>query len=145
MSGAARAGLDPLLRASPLPPVVRARIGAEIIATYAEVRWRMLRGDIRDVVATLRGETDDVHDLSDARRMGIRLGRAVRRTLDPLPFDSRCLMRSLVLQRMLARRGVVCRLVIGVRPGETLEAHAWIEHGGLPLLPTLGYEPLTVL
>ena len=54
-------------------------------------------------------------------------------------------MRSLVLLRMLARRGVVCRLVIGVRPGETLEAHAWIEHDGHPLLPTLGYERLTVL
>ena len=41
--------------------------------------------------------------------------------------------------------GVVCQLVIGVRPGEKFEAHAWIEHGGHPLLPTLGYERLTVL
>jgi hypothetical protein len=54
-------------------------------------------------------------------------------------------MSSLVLLRMLARRGVVCRLIIGVQPGEQLKAHAWIEHEGLPLLPTLGYEPLTVL
>ena len=115
------------------------------MATYAEVRWRMLRGDIRAVVETLRRDVADRHELSDARRMGIRLGRPVRRTLDPLPFDSRCLMSSLVLMRMLARRGVVCRLVIGVRPGDAFTAHAWIEHAGLPLLPTLGYEPLTVL
>ena len=105
----------------------------------------MLRADIRDVVGTLRGEAVDLHEPGDARQIGIRLGRSVRLTLDPLPFDSRCLMRSLVLLRMLARRGVSCRLVIGVRPGNVFEAHAWIEHAGLPLLPTLGYEPLTVL
>ena len=35
-----------------------------------------------------------------------RLGRAVMRTLDPLPLDSRCLVRSLVLTTLLARRGV---------------------------------------
>lgn len=105
----------------------------------------MLRGDIREVVGELRGEALDLHGFSDARRVGIRLARPVRRTLDPLPWDSRCLMSALVLLRMLARRGIVCRLVIGVRPGDVFQAHAWIEHGGSPLLPTLGYEPLTVL
>ena len=90
-------------------------------------------------------EAPRVHEPYAAYRIGRRLGHPVRRTLDPLPWDSRCLMRSLVLLRMLARRGVVCELVIGVRPGETFEAHAWIGHEGHPLLPTLGYEPLTVL
>ena len=145
MSTPGRADFNPLLRRSPLPPLARARIAAEIVGTYAEVRWRMLRGDIRDVVGALRGEAVDLHELSDARRIGLRLGRPVRRTLDPLPFDSRCLMRSLVLLRMLARRGIVCTLVIGVRSGDGFEAHAWIEHDGAPLLPTLGYQPLTTL
>ena len=116
-----------------------------IVATYARVRGRMFRGDVREVVDVLRQGAVDVHDPYDAYRIGRRLGQPVRRTLDPLPWDSRCLMRSLVLLRMLARRGVVCQLVIGVRPGEKFEAHAWIEHDGHPLLPTLGYERLTVL
>jgi hypothetical protein len=128
-----------------MPADLRIRIAVEIVVTYARVRRRMLRGDVREVVAALREGAVDEYDPYAAYRIGRRLGQPVRRTLDPLPWDSRCLMRSLVLLRMLARRSVVCQLVIGVRPGETFEAHAWIEHEGHPLLPTLGYERLTVL
>jgi len=128
-----------------MPADLRLRVAVEIVTSYLEVRWRMFRGDVRAVVAALRAGAVDRHDAVSAYRIGRRLGQPVRRTLDPLPWDSRCLMRSLVLLRMLARRGVVCDLVIGVRPGETFEAHAWIEHEGHPLLPTLGYERLTVL
>jgi hypothetical protein len=128
-----------------MPADLRLRIALEIVGTYLQVRRRMLREDVTAVVESLRGDASDAHSPYDAYRIGRRLGQPVRRTLDPLPWDSRCLMRSLVLMRMLARRGVVCRLVIGVRPGEKFEAHAWIEHDGHPLLPTLGYERLTVI
>ena len=144
MSPAAAPDVDRLLRRR-MPAGLRARIALEIVATYGEVRVRMLRGDVRQVVADLRGDAVDLHPPLVAHRIGRRLGQPVRRTLDPLPWDSRCLMRSLVLLGMLARRGVVCDLVIGVRSGETFAAHAWVEHGGHPLLPTLGYEPLTTL
>ena len=144
MSAAVGPTVERLLRKR-MPLDLRLRIGFEIVITYAEVRWRMFRGDVRDAVAALREGAVDLHDPYDAYRIGRRLRQVVRRTLDPLPWDSRCLMRSLVLLRMLARRGVVCQLVIGVRPGETFEAHAWIEHGRHPLLPTLGYERLTVI
>ena len=144
MTAAAGPEVERLLRRR-MPADLRVRVALEIVATYLQVRRRMLRGDVRDVVARLRDGAIDAHDPYVAYRIGRRLGQPVRRTLDPLPWDSRCLMRSLVLLRMLARRGVVCELVIGVRPGETLEAHAWIEHDGHPLLPTLGYERLTVL
>jgi hypothetical protein len=144
MSASATPQVERLLRKR-MPADLRLRVALEIVMTYAEVRWRMLRGDVSRVVDTLRADAVDAHEPYDAYRIGRRLGQPVRRTLDPLPWDSRCLMRSLVLLRMLARRGVVCRLVIGVRPGEKFEAHAWIEHGGHPLLPTLGYERLTVL
>ena len=128
-----------------MPARLRIRIAVEIVVTYVQVRRRMIRGDVREVVTALREGAVDAYEPYPAVRIGRRLGEPVRRTLDPLPWDSRCLMRSLVLLRMLARRGVVCRLVIGVRPGEKFEAHAWIEHEGQPLLPTLGYERLTVL
>ena len=144
MSAVSSAQVERLLRKR-MPADLRLRVALEIVATYGRVRVRMLRGDVRQVVDALRAGAVDAHDPYDAYRIGRRLGQPVRRTLDPLPWDSRCLMRSLVLLRMLARRGVVCRLVIGVRPGETFEAHAWIEHDGHPLLPTMGYERLTVL
>lgn len=145
MLGRSDAEIQALLRRGGLPAGLRVQIALEIVATYAEVRCRLAGSDITKVVRVLRGRSANRHAAVEARRMGVRLGRPVRRTLDPLPFDSRCLMRSLVLLRMLSRRGVLCDLVIGVRPGEAFQAHAWIEYEGLPLLPTLAYQPLTVL
>lgn len=142
---AAQAGQPERLLRKRMPADLRVKVAVEIVATYGEVRWRMLRSEVTRVVNALRQGAVDLHTPYDAYRIGRRLAQPVRRTLDPLPWDSRCLMRSLVLLRMLARRGIVCQLVIGVRPGERFEAHAWIEHGGHPLLPTLGYERLTVL
>ena len=66
----------------------------------------------------------------------MRLGRAVTRTLPLLPTESRCLMRSLVLTSLLARRGLPSRVVIGVKSGGEFGAHAWVEHEGEPVLPT---------
>ena len=70
---------------------------------------------------------------------GLRLGRAVAKTLTKLPADSRCLMQSVVLTAMLERRATPVTLVIGVQqPGETFGAHAWVELDGTALLPTGG-------
>lgn len=145
MSATTGAQTEPLLRPGRASPVLRLRLAQEIVSTYVEVRRLMRSADIATVVDTLRAGATDRHEAVDARRLGKRLRRPVRRTLDPLPWDSRCLMRSLVLLRMLARRGVVCHLVIGVSPGSVFEAHAWIEHDGRPLLPTLDFAPLTTL
>ena len=54
-----------------------------------------------------------------------------------MPFDSRCLVRSLVLTSMLDRRGIRSRLVIGVSVEPSFSAHAWVECDGRPLLPPL--------
>ena len=71
---------------------------------------------------------------------GARLGSVVGRVLGPLPVESRCLMRSLVLTQLLARRDIPSRLVIGVRPGAAFGAHAWVELDGTPVLPPGGDE-----
>jgi hypothetical protein len=51
-----------------------------------------------------------------------------------VPGDTRCLARSLVLTRLLARRGIPAKLVIGARGGPDFLAHAWVEHSGEPVL-----------
>jgi hypothetical protein len=49
-----------------------------------------------------------------------------------------CLTRSLVLQWVLARRGIGTDLKVGVRnEGEGLQAHAWLECGGVPVNDTV--------
>lgn len=116
-------------------PVRKLALIAEVATTFARVRWLMSRqSDIRRCAAEVRegiGEPDDVRD--EHVFFGRRLGHVVVRVVRFLPGDTRCLARSLVLLRMLARRGVGATLVIGVRPSPDFGAHAWVELGGLPL------------
>lgn len=50
-----------------------------------------------------------------------------------LPFRTLCLQQAIAARRMLARRGVgsVLHLGVGDPSGKKLEAHAWLETGGL--------------
>jgi hypothetical protein len=117
-----------------LGPGRRLALACEILGTYAQVRWSLRRRGLRGALVALRSSAGSVQP-GQPVATGRRLGRAVARTLGVLPADSRCLMQSLVLTRVLARRGIDTRLVIAVRPGERLAAHAWIEHGDEALLP----------
>jgi hypothetical protein len=135
-TGAAPAGLAPLTRPE------RVRLVAEILRAYAIVRWRMREPDIRIAIAHLRGES------SGERRIDFpltrRLARGVVRTLTLLPTDSRCLARSLVLDRLLTRRSLASVVVIAAQSGAKFEAHAWVEHDGVAVLPpgSEGYQRL---
>jgi hypothetical protein len=89
---------------------------------------------------------DRAHALMAGRRAaGARTGeawplavrRAVLRASRSLPGSS-CLAQSLVAERLLRRGGSHARLTIGVAPADaasaahvTLDAHAWVESGGV--------------
>jgi hypothetical protein len=111
----------------------KALIAREILVEYARVWWSLRRRGLRATLAAVDRpvEGDDPRE----RLIGLRMGRAVDRTLAALPSDSRCLIRAVVLARVLARRGVGCRVVLGVKTAPAFSAHAWVEYRGLPLLP----------
>ncbi len=132
-----------------LGPGQRLVLGAEIVRAYLAVRRLSSRRKLPAVVSALR-EAPPVGDLPlpDPRVDGIRLGRAVMRALVLTPGGTKCLMRSLVLLRLMARRGIVDgELIIAVQPGPAiLDAHAWVELDGRALLPPGdGHERLLVL
>ena len=108
----------------------------EIVAAFVRARLLLRRVPLEAALAELRPTRVLDHgpggepDHSEARR----LGWAVSRTLRLLPGDTRCLVRSLVLTRLLSRRGIAATLVIGARPGPSFLAHAWVELGGIPVL-----------
>ncbi len=119
------------------PPKVA--LASEILVVYARVRLRMRRGDIREVVASIRSLSASRPAPSEAGSAeewltSARLANAVIRTLTGLRTDARCLSQSLVLLWLLARRGIPSTLVVGVHTSPEFEAHAWIEHAGKPLL-----------
>jgi hypothetical protein len=135
----------PAVGLAPLSPLAKARLVGEILGAYAIVRWRMRGADIRVVIAQLRGDQRSEHrtDFHLTRR----LARAVVRTLRLLPTDNRCLARSLVLDRLLTRRSLASVVVIAAQSGPKFEAHAWVEHDGVAVLPpgTEGYQRLVEL
>ena len=119
---------------TPLKLRAKLALAAEILRAYIRARARLGRGDFRQAVEALRAVAPSKpaphHPLPEGRR----LGAAVVRTLRLLPTDSRCLMRSLVLTQLLARRGVPSTVVIGVRKDDEFAAHAWVEYDGAALL-----------
>jgi hypothetical protein len=123
---------------NPEPRGRRLRLAVEIIAAYAHARHALRRAPIADVVAGLRARPEPVAGAvcpADATlEQARRLGHAVTRLLALVPGDTRCLVRSLVLTRLLARRGIPAKLVIGARSAPDFLAHAWVEHAGAPLL-----------
>ncbi len=120
----------------------RAALAFEILAAYARARRELRRAPIADVVSRLRcaqpaaAARSGSHGPAGASALAEarRLGHAVTRLLALVPGDTRCLVRSLVLTRLLARRGIPARLVIGARAAPDFLAHAWVEYAGAPVL-----------
>jgi len=117
------------------------RLVTEIVAAYGRVRWWLSRGTVPETVARIRRRGRRSHAApSVGQGAAVRLARVVGRTLDPLPADSRCLMRSLVLTTLLSHRGIDSTLVIGTRSVPDFAAHAWVEVDGRAVLPDGGGE-----
>jgi hypothetical protein len=135
-SGAIEVGTPYQELTKPISLAAKARLALEIVTEYVRVRRLLRRHDLPRVVAALRRHESAT---SDARlhATGLRLGRAIGRTLGHLPFDSRCLVQSLVLTSMLDRRGIESVLVIGVSVEPEFSAHAWVESDGRALLAPL--------
>jgi hypothetical protein len=94
--------------------------------------------DVRRLLAFARrnvGNQTDRASLAEARQ----LARTASLTLGLLPDDPRCLVRSLVLVELLARRGIAATLVIGTSAVADFRAHAWVELSGGPLLSSAGF------
>lgn len=116
----------------------------EIVVTYLRVRVLLWRHDLPRVIATLRALGRDAPPAAGGEWEWYRYGNATVRVLEALPADSRCLLRSLTLMTVLARRGIDSTVVIGVRTADGFAAHAWVERDARALLwPGEGYERLT--
>jgi hypothetical protein len=104
-----------------------------IWTTAARVRLALWRGPLPEVVSAL-GEFSNADPLPVAL-----LSRAIFRGLRVGPWQPRCLIRSLVLYRLLRGQGDRAVLVIGLHEGaRTADAHAWVELAGRDVGPPPG-------
>ena len=125
----------------------RLLLAAEILAAYVPLLRALRREDIPTLAGRARapGRAPQPVAASSQQATAIRLGSIVAQVLAPLPTDNRCLIQSVVLLRVLARRSIAAELLIGVELRPSFTAHAWLERDGQALLPALGFEPTTRL
>lgn len=123
--------------------VSKLQLGAEVMRAYVPLLREMRRNDLPAMVAKARATPREARTLDTAAELqeAFRLSWMVRTILGKQVTEKRCLIQALVLVRLLERRGLDNRLVIGVR-GEGLGAHAWVEHRGEAVLPPRGFERL---
>ncbi len=63
-----------------------------------------------------------------------RAARLVEAAAGRQPVRPTCLVKALALHALLRRRGISADLVVGARPATgRLDAHAWVEHRGVPI------------
>jgi hypothetical protein len=129
------------MRAEPRASLpAKALLVGEIARTYGRARHGLRRTTLPETLAVLRAAGGHPPERGASVTGGLWLAGAVVKTLRALPVDDRCLMQALVLSGVLARRDVPAVFVLGVRPGETFAAHAWVELEGVPLLPPFAGE-----
>ncbi len=109
-------------------------LAGEITLEYFRVRRMLRKHDLPGTLNAIRSVAPT--DVGAVQTTDERLAAAVRRVLRRVPADSRCLVQSLVLTGLLARRGRDSTLVIGVSPVGQFSAHAWVERDGVALLPS---------
>lgn len=118
------------------------RLAFDVLTMYVRVRRRMARTkDVRALVALAR-DSPCVPAGQPAERAPtemLRLSRAVQIVLRRVPMRSPCLVQSLVLLELLARRDVEATLVIGAVAAGGFKAHAWVEVDGRAMLPPAGF------
>jgi hypothetical protein len=102
-------------------------------AVAARVSITLWRRPLPDAVAALAEPS------WHARLPTSLLSRAVSRGLRLGPWQPRCLIRSLVLYRLLRDQGDGAQLIIGLRERTaSSDAHAWVELAGRDVGPAPG-------
>jgi hypothetical protein len=130
-----------------MPVGEKVRLVVEILAAYVPLARLVRRNDLPAMVAAARSPRCAMMPVpsDEAHESAVRLGAIVQRTTEQLPTDSRCLIQSLVLVRLLARRSIDAVIVLGVQTGGGFAAHAWVEHDGEAVLAAGAFQRLAEL
>jgi hypothetical protein len=108
----------------------------EAAVLIVAIEYELMTGTLRDVLRTSENNAGQAtRSVEETDLVCARMGRVVRRVYRALPIWNTCLRRSLVLHRMLRKRGIEADFRMGVgKVGDKLFGHAWVEYHGNPVL-----------
>jgi Transglutaminase-like superfamily len=111
----------------------------ELARATLEIRFTASRDTVR-LLGLIDRDGDEpavpIPQLREARRVGNMVERAARH----LPWHPTCLRQALAVKRMLRRRGIPCRLHLGVESASEGVAHAWVTVDDRPVVGRRGHE-----
>lgn len=110
----------------------RMTIQALALSAVARARIRLVPGGkLYRYMGDEKGETEMAPLPLEARKHVARVAYKVMRVADRTPWESRCLVRAMVAQRMLRSRGLSSTLYLGIMRGreKDMAAHAWLRCG----------------
>jgi hypothetical protein len=121
-------------REVPLSAVAKVKLILRIAASWAWVGVGLRHRPMPDLVAALRNSRTTAPALQPRR-----LSRVVDRVMRIGSFQPRCIIRALVLYRLLREQGSLPEVVIGL-PHDPMDhlAHAWVEIDGVDVGPRPG-------
>jgi Transglutaminase-like superfamily len=125
---------SPPSSSAPLGPLQRLVLTAELVVSYGVARRLVRRTALPATLEQLREGRCVPAPWPLVTDNPYQLAAVTGRVLRLVPADTRCLMRSLTLLTLLARRGVSVTLVLAATEEEQFGAHAWVELHGRPLL-----------
>lgn len=121
-------------REVPLSAVAKVKLILRIAVSWAWVGVGLRRRPVPDLVAALRNPRTTAPALQPRR-----LSRVVDRVMRIGSFQPRCIIRALVLYRLLREQGSLPEVVIGLPHDPTDHlAHAWVEIDGVDVGPRPG-------
>lgn len=126
-------GASHILLREPAEAILLARLACSVVWLTALIRVLPLPRALSIYAVRMRAK-----ETADAEIVTARAARALDRLLaaDFWVFTPTCWKRAPVLQRHLAHSGIETRVCFGVKVGDdrTIDGHAWLEAGGLPIL-----------
>lgn len=108
-----------------------------MMPTIALGLWLFGLRRVQTALALRKPVTEGAADIGRASFRAAEAARLVAAAARYGPYRASCLPVALTLGWLLHRQGIRTQLRLGVRKvADRLEAHAWIEHQGTPLIDT---------
>jgi len=109
------------------------RLVGECLGEMVLARRALLHRPFDETAKRLRLPLSPVHTPMEQERVVLHVRAALGAIRRRIPWTATCLVRAVAVHHVLVRRKVASSLVLSVTPasGKTVDAHAWLEAGGL--------------
>jgi len=133
-------------------PTRRKLLFLEAYATLGVMRFALLTISFKRLTQSLQRSNGTVQTdtpCDERLRMAEEIGSAIATAAGHTPWESACLVQALSAGRMLRKRGIPGKMVLGAMKDKTdggqIKAHAWVLCGDDVVTGQSGHENFAVL